>query len=101
MVASAGGPRANFVVQASGFTPDTSVAVTITGVGPPPATKAIMNMTAATDPVTGQHGTVTITVNRLFPAPFQPGLYTVRVSQAGGARASTQFMVVPAPAPAS
>jgi hypothetical protein len=101
MVASAGGPRANFVVQASGFTPHTSVAVTITGVGPPPATKAIMNMTAATDPVTGQHGTVTITVNRLFPAPFQPGLYTVRVSQAGGARASTQFMVVPAPAPAS
>jgi hypothetical protein len=60
-----------------------------------------MNMTAATDPVTGQHGTVTITVNQLFPAPFQPGLYTVQVSQAGGAKASTQFMVVPASAPAS
>jgi hypothetical protein len=101
MVASAGAPQASFVVQASGFTPKTRVAVTITGVGPPPAAKAIMNMTAATDPVTGQHGTVTIAVNRLFPGPFQPGLYTVQVSQAGGARASTQFMVLPASAPAS
>jgi hypothetical protein len=101
MVASAGAPQASFVVQASGFTPKTRVAVTITGVGPPPAAKAIMNMTAATDPVTGRHGTVTIAVNRLFPGPFQPGLYTVQVSQAGGARASTQFMVLPASAPAS
>jgi hypothetical protein len=101
MVASAGGPQASFVVQASGFTPKTPVAVTITGVGPPPAAKAIMNMTAATDPVTGQHGTATIAVNQLFPGPFQPGLYTVLVSQAGGARASTQFMVLPASAPAT
>jgi len=101
MVASAGGPQASFVVLASGFIPKASVAVTITGVGPPPATKPIMNMRAATDPVTGQHGTVTITVTELFPTPFQPGLYTVQVSQAGGARASTQFMVVPASAPAS
>jgi hypothetical protein len=101
MVASAGGPQASFVIQASGFTPKMPIAVTITGVGPPPAARAIMNMTAATDPVTGQHGTVTITVNQLFPGPFQPGLYTVMVSQVGGARASTQFMVLPASAPAS
>jgi serine/threonine protein kinase len=99
MVASVGSPRASFVVRASGFAPQRTVAVTITGVGPPPDTKTIMNMAAATDPVTGQDGTVTITVNHLFPAPLQPGLYTVQVNQAGDAKASTQFMVIPAAAP--
>jgi hypothetical protein len=101
MVASVGGPQASFVVRASGFTPQTAVAVTITGIGPPPANKAIMNKTAATDPVTGQDGTATITVNQLFHARFQQGLYTVQVTQAGGAKASTQFMVVPTAPPAS
>jgi hypothetical protein len=94
-----GDPQDSFVVRASGFAPQTPVTVTMTAVGPPPASAPIMNSRSATDPVTGKNGTVTVTVNQIFPVPFQLGLYTVEVTQAGGARASTQFMVRPAAPP--
>jgi hypothetical protein len=60
-----------------------------------------MHKTATIKPVTGQDGSFSFTVNRLFPGQFPLGLFTVDVTGSHGAQASTQFMVLPvAPPPA-
>jgi hypothetical protein len=73
--------------------------VAITGFGPPPASANIMQKTATTKPVTSQDGTLSFTVNRVFPGQFPLGLFTVDVTGSHGAQASTQFMVIPGSAP--
>jgi serine/threonine protein kinase len=99
MVRSWGDSGATFVVHGSGFAPATRVTVSISGVSPPPANSKIMASTSATKPMTERNGTLSITVNRLFPGPFPPGLFTVVVTGPGGARASAAFVVIPAGAP--
>jgi len=102
MVQASGNPDTTFVVDGTGFAPRTPVTVAITGLGPPPASTNIMARTATTKPVTGQDGTLSFTVNRLFTRQFPLGLFTVEVTGSHGAQASTQFMVIPASAqPAS
>jgi hypothetical protein len=58
-----------------------------------------MDSTSTTTPVTGQDGKLSVTVNRLFPGPYQLGLYTVVVTGSDGAHASAAFMVIPNGAP--
>jgi serine/threonine protein kinase len=99
LVRSWGDSDATFVVHGGGFGPSTPVTVSLSGVGPPPTNLKIMASTSAVKPVTGRNGTLSITVNRLFPGPFPPGLFTVVVTGTGGARASAAFMVIPAGAP--
>jgi len=101
MVQAQGIPATTFVVHGTGFAPRTPVTVAITGVGPPPAQPNIMARTATIKPVTGQDGTLSFTVNRLFVSQFPLGLFTVKVTGSDGAQASTQFMVIPVSAPAS
>jgi hypothetical protein len=101
MVQAAGIPDTAFVVEGTGFAPRTPVTVAITGMSPPPASANIMRKTATIKPVTGQDGSFSFTVNRLFPGQFPLGLFTVNVAGSHGAQASTQFMVIPvAPPPA-
>ena len=99
MVQSAGEPSSTFVVHGSGFTPGTPVTVAITGVGPPPLQANVLQKTATIEPVTGQDGTFSFTVNQLFPSPYPLGIFTVKVTGSGDAQASTQFMVIPQAAP--
>ena len=101
MVQAQGIPDTTFVVDGTGFAPRTPVTVAITGVGPPPAQPNIMARTATIKPVTGQDGTLSFTVNRLFVSQFPLGLFTVKVTGSDGVQASTQFMVIPGSAPAS
>ena len=96
MVQASGNPGTTFVVHGTGFAPRTPVTVAITGVGPPPTSANIMAGTATIKPVTGQDGTLSFTVNRLFTSQFPLGLFTVEVTGSHGAQASTQFMVIPA-----
>jgi len=101
MVQAAGEPGSTFVVHGTGFAPGTPVTVAIAGMSPPPASANIMQKTATIKPVTGQDGTLSFIVNRLFPGQFPLGLFTVEVTGSHGAQASTQFMVLPvAPPPA-
>ncbi|MGD0604307.1 MAG: serine/threonine-protein kinase [Streptosporangiaceae bacterium] len=99
LVQATGDFDATFVVRGTGFAPGVPVTVSMSGVGPPPDGAKIMGATAATKPVAGPDGTFSLTVNRLFPGPYQPGLYTVVVTGPGGAQASADFMVIPAGAP--
>ena len=99
MVQAAGEPSTAFVVHGTGFAPGTPVTVTITGVGPPPTSANILQKTATIKPVTSQRGTFSFTVNQLFPSPYPLGLFTVEVTGSHGAKASTQFMVIPQAAP--
>ncbi len=96
---STGAPDATFVVDVTGFAPQTPVTVSLSGVGLPPADSKLMASTAATKPVTAQDGKLSLTVNRLFPGPYQLGLYTVVVTGSDGAHASATFMVIPNGAP--
>ncbi len=95
LVQSVGSSDATFVVRGTGFAPGVPVTVSISGVGPPPGSSKIMARTAETKPVTGHNGTLSLTVNRLFPGPYPPGLFTVVVTGPGGAQASADFMVIP------
>jgi hypothetical protein len=99
MVQASGDPDTTFVVHGTGFDPRVPVTVTMTGVGPPPASANIMDSTATIKPVTSQDGTLSFTVNRLFPTPFPLGLFTVEVTGYHGAKVSTQFVVIPGSAP--
>jgi serine/threonine protein kinase len=99
MVQASGNADTTFVVRGTGFAPGTPVTVAITGVNPPPASANIMDRTATIKPVTGQDGTFSFAVSRLFPSPFPLGLFTVEVTGAHGVQASTQFMVIPGSAP--
>jgi hypothetical protein len=95
MVQSTGNANTTFVVHGSGFAPGRPVTVSMSGVGPPPAVSRIMKGTAATKPVTGHDGTFSVTVNQLFSGPYPDGLFTVVVTEPGGAQASASFMVIP------
>lgn len=95
MVQASGNPDTTFVVHASGFAPRTPVTVTMSGIGPPPADKNLMDRPSATKLVTGPDGTLSFSVGRLFPGPYPLGLFTVEVSAPGGSPASTQFRVIP------
>jgi len=99
MVQASGNPDTTFAVHGSGFAPRTPVTVTMSGIGPPPADKNLMDHTSATNLVTGPDGTLSFSVGRLFPGPYQFGLFTVKVKASGGTSASTQFMVIPESAP--
>jgi hypothetical protein len=88
-----------FVVRGSGFAPQTPVTVTVTGLSPPPASTKIMDSTSPVRPVTAKNGTISVNVSQLFPASFPLGLFTVEVTGADGAHASTQFRVIPPSAP--
>ena len=101
MVQAAGEPSTTFVVHGTGFDPRVPVTVTMTAVGPPPASANIMDSTATIKPVTSQDGTLSFTVKQLFPSLFPLGLFTVEVTGSGGAQATTQFMVLPVSAPAN
>jgi hypothetical protein len=95
MVQVSGDSGTAFVVHGSGFAPQTPVTVTVTGIGLPPANINIMDSTSPIRPVTGKNGTLSLPVSQLFRAPFPLGLYTVQVTGADGAKASTQFRVIP------
>jgi len=102
MVQASGEPTSTFVVHGTGFAPGTPVTVAITGVGPPPAQANVLQKTATIKPVTGQDGTLSFTVDELFPSPYPLGIFTIEVTGSGGAQASTQFLVIPgSPPPAS
>ena len=101
MVQASGDPDTTFVVHGTGFAPGVPVKVVMTGVGPPPAQANIMDSTATIKPVTSQDGTLSFTVNRLFPTPFPLGLFTIEVTGLHGAKVSTQFVVIPTAPPAS
>jgi serine/threonine protein kinase len=96
---ASGEPGSTFVVHGTGFAPGTPVTVAITGIGPPPTSPNILQKTATVKPVTSQNGTFSFTVNQLFPSPYPLGLFTVEVTDAHGAQASTQFMVIPGSGP--
>ena len=99
MVQATGDPDTTFVVHGTGFAPRVPVTVVMTGVGPPPAQANIMDSTATIKPVTSQDGTLSFTVNRLFPTPFPLGLFTIEVTGLHGAKVGTQFVVIPGTAP--
>ncbi len=100
MVRSEGNPEDTFVVHGSGLAPRTPVTVTVTGIGPPPGNKQIMNITSTTHPVTGSDGTVSVTLNQLFPSTFPLGMFTVDMTEPGGTKATTEFIVIPTAPPA-
>jgi hypothetical protein len=99
MAQAQGAPSSTYVVRGTGFAPGTPVTVAITGIGPPPTSANVLRQTATVKPVTSQNGTISFTVNQLFPSPYPLGLFTVEVTDSHGGQASTQFMVIPASAP--
>jgi hypothetical protein len=96
---SAGSADASFVVKGTGFGPGAPVTVTLTGLGP--ANNTILQTTSRVRPVVGQNGTLRFTISQVYPGSLPMGLFTVEVREAGGYRASTEFMVIPPGAPGS
>jgi len=90
---SQGDANTVFVVRGTRFDPRTSVTVTLTGVDP--ENHPIMDSTSPVKPVTSPGGTVSFTVNKLYPGSLQLGLFTVDVTEPDGSKATTQFMVIP------
>jgi serine/threonine protein kinase len=101
MVQVSGDSGTAFVVHGSGFAPQAPVTVTVTGLSPPPDSTKIMDRTSPVRPVAAKNGTISVDVSQLFPASFPLGLFTVEVTGADGAKASTQFRVIPPAAPPS
>jgi serine/threonine protein kinase len=90
---SRGAQNAAFVVRGSGFAPNAPVTVTLDEVNP--GGNQILDITSQVRPVVGRDGTFSFAISRVYPGSFQLGLVTVKVKEAGGRRASTEFMVVP------
>jgi serine/threonine protein kinase len=94
MVGQSQGPaNAAFVVRGTGFDPGAAVTVTLTGVGV--ENNPILDATSRVRPVVGRNGTFSFAISRVYPRSLQLGEYTVDVREAGGHRASTEFMVLP------
>ncbi|HUB22236.1 MAG TPA: serine/threonine-protein kinase [Streptosporangiaceae bacterium] len=97
---SQGGPAADFIVEGQDFPPGQPVVVMLSEVGPPPQNKPLVRMTSTFKPVTTAKGTFKVLVSQLYAGSLPPGLFTVQVTASGGSQAQTQFMVLPADAPA-
>jgi serine/threonine protein kinase len=89
-----------FVLAGRGFAPRTSLTVTMIEISPPPQDKQLVDVTSPATPVTTVTGTFRIPVSQLYPGSLQLGLFTVTVTGSDGRSAQTEFMIVPAGAPA-
>ena len=88
---------AAFVVRGSGFAPRASLAVTLTGLDP--NNNQILDVVSHVNGVVGQGGTFSFPVSRIYHGGLGMGIFTVEITEPGGHRASTQFMVLPPGAP--
>jgi serine/threonine protein kinase len=96
---SQGDPNAEFIVAGEGFPPGRPVVVMLSGIGPPPGNKPLLNVTSTFTPITTANGRFMVPVSQLYSGPLQPGLFTLTVTASNGSHAQTQFMVLPAGAP--
>jgi serine/threonine protein kinase len=92
---SQGDPSTAFVIEGRGFPPGQPLVIMLSEIGPPPANKQLVDVTAAFRPVTRADGTFKVLVSELYSGPLQLGLFTVQVTAPGGRPASTAFMVIP------
>jgi len=90
---SKGAANAAFAVRGSGFVPGASVTVNLTEVDP--GNNLVLNATSRVEPVVGRDGTFSFAISRVYTGSFQLGLVTVKVTEAGGRHADTQFQVRP------
>ncbi len=95
---SQGAASTPWVIQGTGFAPQALVTFTLTEVGPPPANKALFNLTSRYQLRAGADGTFRVAFSQLYPSPLQDGLVTVNASAAGGP-VSTNFMIIPSGPP--
>jgi serine/threonine protein kinase len=86
-----------WIVQGSGFAPQTPVTVSLIWSSPPQLPKGTFDRTAPVKPVTGRDGSVRLTINQLFPGSLRLGLFTVEVTGSDGRKAATTFSVIPGP----
>jgi serine/threonine protein kinase len=85
-----------WIVQGRGFAPDTPVTVSLTWESPPQIEpNGTFRHTAPVKPVVARDGTLRLDIGRLFPGSLRLGRFTVDVTAADGARATTQFIVIP------
>jgi serine/threonine protein kinase len=96
---SEGDASTPFTVRGSGFAPGTPVTFTLTEVGPPPASKTLVDMTSPYHAVAGSDGTFQVPVGQLYPEPLQLGIFTVIAAGSGHSQATTQFVVIPQGSP--
>jgi hypothetical protein len=93
---SVGTTEAAWVVRASGFAPRTPVAVAVTFNSPPGIGSAQrFTRTAGVKPVTGQDGTVSLDIGRLFPGALKLGRFDIQVTGSDGRTVTTSFIVIP------
>jgi serine/threonine protein kinase len=84
---------AAFVVRGSGFAPDVSLTVTLTGLDP--QNNLVLDVVSDVKQVVGRGGTFSFPVSRVYTGGLEMGIFTIEVAEPGGHRASTQFMVIP------
>jgi hypothetical protein len=85
-----------WIVQGHGFAPGTPVTVSLTWHSPPQIeANGTFVHTAAVKPVVARDGSLRLDINRLFPGSLRLGMFEVNVTGAHGAKASTQFIVLP------
>ena len=88
-----------WVVQGSGFSPRTSLKVTVSEIDP--QNKLIFSVTSPDMPVAGPDGTFKVPVRQLYSGHLQLGLVTVNVTGSDGRMSQTYFMVIPSRVPSA
>jgi len=85
-----------WVVRGRGFAPGTPVTVSLTWESPPQIeANGTWRHTAPGKLAVASDGTLRLDIGRLFPGQLRLGRFTVNVTGADGAKASTQFIVIP------
>jgi serine/threonine protein kinase len=85
-----------WIVQGRGFAPGTPVTVSLTWESPPQIEpNGTWRHTAPVKPVAASDGTLRLDISRLFPGSLRLGRFTVNATGTDGAKASTQFIVIP------
>lgn len=85
-----------WIVRGRGFAPGTPVTVSLTWQSPPQIQpNGTFVHTAPVKPVVARDGTLRLDINQLFPGSLRLGQFTVDVTEASGAKTTTQFVVIP------
>ncbi len=83
-----------WIVRGSGFAPGTPVTVSLTWHSPPPSNETFDHR-APVKPVVAKDGALRLDISQIFPGSLRLGLFEVHVTGAGGAKATTSFIVIP------